>query len=816
MTTPAQSNPRTGMNVDAFREDIKAHLRYTLAGDEYSTTEWDNYRSVVLSVMDRLHDRWIRTRQRHYEQRVKRVYYLSMEYLIGRLMDNMLINLGLQDVAAGAFEELGLDYDKLRETEADAGLGNGGLGRLAACYLDSMATLGVPAIGYGIRYDYGMFNQHIVDGWQVEEPDLWLKYGYPWSVARPQKQYRVRFYGETLSYQNDRGHTQFDWVNTRDVIALAYDTPIPGYKNDKVNHLRLWKAGSSRNFDLDSFNQGNYVEAVRSNLLDENISRVLYPNDKVPAGQELRLKQEYFLVSASIQDALHRFKREFDDLRKIPGQMAIQCNDTHPILAIPELMRILIDEEGLQWEQSWDIVTRTVNYTNHTLMPEALEQWPLSMLSDLLPRHVQIIREIDRRFLNAIDVKSPEDDERKNRMRIISEGLNATVRMGNLGIVGAGKVNGVSNIHSGLMKQTIFRDFYEQFPDKFTNVTNGITPRRWLRQCNRELADLISAHIGEGWITNLSRLKQIEARASDAGFVKRFAEIKHRNKAHLAAHIRDTLGVEVNPSSLFDVQIKRIHEYKRQLLAVLHAITLYNRIKENPAADTTPRTIIFAGKAAPGYRAAKLHIKLINSVAGKINSDPEVGDKLKCLFLPNYSVTLAEKVIPAANLSEQISTAGMEASGTGNMKFALNGALTIGTLDGANIEIRDRVGSENIFIFGHTVDDISAIRNGGYDPHSHYEADPELKKALDQIRDGFFSPGEPELFRPVIDALLNQGDHFMVLADYRPYVEKQAEVEQVFNEPGEWNRRAIINVANMGWFSSDRSIREYCNRIWKV
>jgi starch phosphorylase len=816
MSIDTKTEPRTGMDVDSFREDIKQHLHYTLAKDKHSSTDWDDYRSVVLSVMDRLHDRWIHTQRRQYEEKVKRVYYLSMEYLIGRLMDNTLINLGLQDVAAEAFQNLGLDYDKLREAEIDAGLGNGGLGRLAACFLDSMATLGVPAIGYGIRYDYGIFNQVIENGWQVEKPDLWLQYGYPWSVVRPKVQYNVQFYGETISYQGEDGRTHFDWVNTHDVVALAYDTPISGYRNDFVNHLRLWKAGSTSNFDLKSFNQGEYIEAVRSNLLEENISRVLYPNDKVFVGQELRLKQEYFLVSASIQDALRRFKNEFDDLRKIPEQMSFQCNDTHPNLAIPELMRILMDKEGLRWEQSWDIVTRTINYTNHTLMPEALEQWPLGLLSNLLPRHVQIIREIDRRFLHKIEIHSSADKERKKRMRIISDGMNATVRMGNLGVVGAHRVNGVSQIHSDLMKKTIFRDFYEQFPDKFTNVTNGITPRRWLRQCNRELADLISERIGEEWTTNLSDLKKIEAFADEAEFVEEFAQIKHRNKVRLTEYIRHHMGVEVSPESLFDIQIKRIHEYKRQLMAVLHAITLYNRIKENPQAEVTPRTIIFAGKAAPGYTMAKLHIKLINCVAEKINNDPEVGNKLKCLFLPNYSVSLAEKMIPAANLSEQISTAGMEASGTGNMKFALNGALTIGTLDGANIEIRNQVGEENIFIFGLTVEDIDALRGNGYSPYSYYENNAGLRKVLDQIRDGYFCPHDPELFQPILNALLNQGDYFMVLADYQAYVDKQAQVEQVFNDSDEWNRRAIINVANMGWFSSDRSIEDYCERIWEV
>lgn len=803
------------MDVDSFREDIKQHLHYTLAKDKFSSTEWDHYRSVVMAVMDRLHDRWITTQQNYYQQESKRVYYLSMEYLIGRLMDNMLINLGLQDVAAEAIEDLGFDYDEVREAEVDAGLGNGGLGRLAACFLDSMATLGVPALGYGIRYDYGIFDQDIEDGWQVEKPDMWLQYGYPWSVVRPKKKYSVPFYGEVTAEKDEDGRMHFDWINTHNVTALAYDTPVPGYKNDVVNNLRLWKATSDEGFDLKSFNQGDYIDAVRSNLLEENISRVLYPNDKVFKGQELRLKQEYFLVSASLQDAMNRFKKQFDDFRKIPEQMAVQCNDTHPNLAIPELMRMLMDEEELEWEPAWDIVSKTMNYTNHTLMPEALEQWPLSLMSNLLPRHTQIIREIDRRFLNSVEVKGDSQDK-KNSMRIISNEMDARVRMGNLGIVGAKKVNGVSELHSELMKKTIFKDFAEQFPEKFTNVTNGITPRRWLRQCNRELADLISDRIGNDWVTNLEQLEKVEEYAEDEGFQEEFRAIKLRNKKRLAGYIKDTMGVTVDPHSIFDIQIKRIHEYKRQLMAVMHAIALYNRIKENPDADVEPRTLLFAGKAAPGYTMAKLHIKLINSVAEMVNNDPDVSPKLKVLFLPDYSVSLAEKMIPAADLSEQISTAGMEASGTGNMKFALNGALTIGTLDGANIEIREQVGDDNIFIFGHTVDEIEKLRSEGYNPHEIYESDKELKEVISQIHNGYFNPDQPDLFHPITNALLNEGDYFMVLADFRRYVEKQEQVEENYRDEFDWTRKAIINVANMGHFSSDRSIRDYCERIWEV
>ncbi|MDR8391527.1 glycogen/starch/alpha-glucan phosphorylase [Aliifodinibius sp. S!AR15-10] len=809
-------DPRTGMDVESFKQDIQQHLYYTLAKDKYSSTEWDIYRSVVISVMDRLHDRWIDTQQTYYKQDVKRVYYLSMEYLIGRLLDSMLINLGMQEEAAQAFEEMGLDYDKIREVEVDAGLGNGGLGRLAACYLDSMATLGIPSIGYGIRYDYGIFDQEIEDGWQIEKADLWLQYGYPWSLVRPKVEYPVQFYGESVSHMGDDGELHFEWKNTHDVLAVAYDTPVPGYKNDIVNHLRLWKATASHEFDLKSFNQGDYIDAVRDNMLEENISRVLYPNDKVFKGQELRLKQEYFLVSASVQDAIRRFKKQHDDFRKLPDKVAFQCNDTHPNLAVPELMRILMDIEGLNWDTSWEITSQCINYTNHTLMPEALEKWPISLMENLLPRHTQIIHEINRRFMNEIRANFPDDEERVSRMRIVGEEMNPVVHMGPLGIVAANKVNGVSKIHSDLMKKTIFKDYAELYPDKFTNVTNGITPRRWLKQCNPGLANLITDRIGDEWLTNLDQLQQVEQYAEDADFQEQFDQIKRENKKRLGDYIKKELDIDVNPDSIFDIQIKRIHEYKRQLMAALHVITLYNRIKENPDADVHPRTVIFGGKAAPGYTTAKQHIKLINNIGRKVNNDPEVGDKLKCIFLPNYRVSLAEKMIPAADLSEQISTAGMEASGTGNMKFALNGALTIGTLDGANIEIRNQVGDENIFIFGLEVEDIEKLRHEGYNPIEYYKKNKELKKALDQIREGFFSPEDKDLFQPIINNLLHHGDYFMVLADYESYVEKQEEVEQVYRDKQEWYKRAIINVANMGFFSSDRSIQDYAERIWDI
>jgi glycogen phosphorylase len=808
-------NPRNGMDVDSFREDIKQHLRYTLAKDEYSSTEWDNYRSVVLTVMDRLHDRWIDTQQGYYNNDEKRVYYLSMEYLIGRLLDNMLVNLGMQDVAAEAMNEIGLDYDKVRNAEWDAGLGNGGLGRLAACFLDSMATLGIPAIGYGIRYDFGIFYQQIEDGYQIEKPDLWLRYGNPWDIVRPKIQYNVPFYGHSHAFHDDSGELRFKWENTHDVLAVAYDTPIPGFKNDIVNNLRLWKASSSSSIDLKSFNQGQYIDAVRDTQLNENISRVLYPNDKMFVGQELRLKQEFFLVAASMQDILRRFKKTNDDWRKLPEKVAIQCNDTHPNLAIPELMRFLVDEEGLEWDLAWDITVKTMAYTNHTLLPEALEKWPVSLLRNLLPRHLQIIYEINRRFLQSVQAEIGDDRGKISRLSIVGEGENPVVHMASLGIVGSHKINGVAAMHSDLIKKTLFRDFNELYPDRFTNKTNGITPRRWLRQCNRELADLITDKIGEEWVTDLDQLRKIEKFADDKSFMKKFAKIKQNNKQRMADYIEEKRGIKIDTGSMFDIQIKRIHEYKRQLMLTLYAITRYNQIKANPDMDAVPRTILVAGKAAPGYTQAKLFIKLMNDVGEKINSDPDVNGKLKFLFLENYSVTLAEKMIPSANLSEQISTAGFEASGTGNMKFALNGALTIGTLDGANVEIKEEVGNENIFIFGNTVDDVDHFRREGYNPWDYYNANSDLKQVLDQIRDGFFNE-DKGLFEPIIDSLLNKGDYFLVLADYEAYIDEQAKVDNLFKDQEKWNRMALLNTARVGKFSSDRTIRDYAEEIWDV
>lgn len=806
--------PRKGLDKASIKEGFREHLRYTLAKDEYSKTEWDQYRSVVLAIMDRLHDKWLDTQQKYHNDDAKRVYYISMEFLIGRMLDNALINLGIQEDVREALAEVGINYDELREVESDAALGNGGLGRLAACFLDSMASLGIAGYGYGIRYDYGIFLQKIIDGYQVERPDTWLRFGNPWDVVRPHTLYPVYFYGQSVPYHDEKGNLRFRWENAQKVMAVAYDMPVPGFKNDVVNNLRLWKAASPKSLDLSSFNQGEYINAVRDMQLHENISRVLYPNDKVFVGQELRLKQEYFLVTATLQDIIHRYKKKHSDMRKFHEKVAIQCNDTHPNLAIPELMRILMDYEGFDWDTAWDITTKTIAYTNHTILPEALEKWPVSLMRNMLPRHLQIIYEINRRFLDEVHARFGDDINRVRRMSIISEGEQPSVQMANLGIVGSHKVNGVAALHSQLIVKTIFKDFYEMMPDKFTNKTNGITPRRWLRQCNPELAAAITDKIGEEWTTKLSELKNIDKLATNKTFVKKFAKIKRENKLKLAAYIRDEMNVEINPDSIFDVQIKRIHEYKRQLLLAMHTIALYNRIKANPDAPFTPRTVIIAGKAAPGYTMAKLFIKFINSVGDVINNDPEVGDKLKMVFLPNYSVSLAEKIIPAADLSEQISTAGMEASGTGNMKFALNGAVTIGTLDGANVEIREEVGDENIFIFGLKVEEIDEIRQRGYNPWDHYHASEELRKVVDQIRSGFFTPDQPNLFDAISHTLLDGGDYYMLMADFDAYVQAQKDVEALYGKPDEWFKVAIHNVARIGKFSSDRTISDYASEIW--
>lgn len=793
------------------------HLKFSLAKDEYSATALDCLKSLALTIRDHLVERWIETQQTYYKQDAKRVYYLSMEFLIGRSLGNALINLDLEENADQALSELGYDLEDLKELEFDAALGNGGLGRLAACFMDSMATLELPGYGYGIRYDYGIFFQRIVNGYQHETPDNWLRYGNPWEIERPEYIYVVKFYGQVDQYEDSNGVLRTDWIDTEDVVAMAYDTPIPGYRNNTVNNLRLWAAKATREFNLEYFNHGDYDRAVDEKIQSENISKVLYPKDDFTQGRELRLKQEYFLVSATLQDIIRRYKKTHQqDFNFFPDKVAIQLNDTHPALAITELMRILVDLEGLPWEKAWDITVNTCGYTNHTILSEALEKWKVSLLEHVLPRHLQIIYEINRRFLDNVARMHPGDGDRLQRMSIIEEGGEKRVRMANLAIVGSHSVNGVAALHSEILKNVVFNDFYEIWPERFNNKTNGITQRRWLKLCNPALSNLISEKIGDGWIADLDTLKRLGAFAADAEFQKRWAEVKKQNKERLAHFIKKRHHLELNRESIFDCQVKRIHEYKRQLLNALHIITLYNRIRNNPGATVVPRTVIFAGKAAPGYFRAKLGIKLINSIAHAVNNDPQVGDKLKVIFLPNYSVSLAQKIIPAADLSEQISTAGMEASGTGNMKFALNGALTIGTLDGANIEIMEEVGKDNIFIFGLTAEEVMHLKKTGYDPWHYYHENPELKQAIDMIGEGYFSPSEPNLFHPLLNALFKDGDYFLVLADYAAYVKCQERVNKEYGNQRLWVKKSILNVANMGKFSSDRTIREYAEEIWKA
>jgi starch phosphorylase len=738
-----------------------------------------------------------------------------MEFLTGRLLMNSLTNMGFTEECRGALNELDLDFERIREQESDAALGNGGLGRLAACFLDSMATLGLPGYGYGIRYEYGMFTQRIENGFQVEHPDNWLRYGNPWEFPRPEVLFPVKFGGRVVQFRDEEGDARFHWVDTEDVMAMAYDTPVPGYDTSTVNNMRLWSAKASRDFNLKYFNEGNYIKAVEEKNESENLSKVLYPDDTTLMGRELRLKQQYFFVSASLQDMLLRFTKYHASLDELPDKVAIQLNDTHPSIAIPELMRILLDIHHLDWNRAWDITRRTFSYTNHTLMPEALETWPVSLFETILPRHLQIIYEINSHFLENVRHNCPGDVDILRRMSLIDEEGDRRLRMAHLAIVGSHRVNGVAEIHTKLMKKTIFSDFERLFPGKIINITNGITPRRWLHQANPGLSELISSRIGGGWVRNLSELEKLIPLAADAGFRKQFRMAKLANKERLAEIIKMRLGLSVDPASMFDTQIKRIHEYKRQLLNVLHIITRYNRIRESGSGDLAPRTVIFAGKAAPGYAMAKLIIKLVHSVGDVVNNDPAVGSSLKVIFIPDYNVSNAEKIIPACDLSEQISMAGTEASGTSNMKFGLNGAITIGTLDGANVEIRDEVGDENIFIFGLTTDEVSSLKAGGYNPWEIYQSNADLRKALDMIAGGYFSPDAPDCFRPVFDSL-TRTDSFLLLADYESYIKCQQLADALYSDQEEWSRRAIMNVALMGKFSSDRTISEYAGHVWGV
>jgi starch phosphorylase len=794
-------------------------LTRTLGKNPDSATARDIYDALSLAVREELTLRWLATQRRVANAHVKRVCYFSVEYLPGRSLINALSSLegGLLQEARAALRVMGHDIEDIADQEIDPGLGNGGLGRLAACFLDSLATLHYPAVGYGIRYDYGIFTQVIgTDGAQREIASSWLRLRNVWETPRGNVRYTVKFGGRLEAAENAAPGDMHRWVGTSDIYAIGFDQLIPGNRGPTVNHLRLWSGRAITPFHLDAFNAGDYAAAVQDQLEAKNLSRVLYPDDSTPQGKELRLKQQYFFVSASLQDILATHLSEGRSLASIPDSIAIQLNDTHPTVAIPELMRLLVDERGLTWAESWQISSRVFSYTNHTLLPEALETWPVAMFERLLPRHLQIIYLINRDFLHSVEARYPGDNDRRRRLSIIDDDGDRRVRMAHLAVIGSHRVNGVAQLHSDLMRRHVFSGFADLYPDRFINVTNGIAVRRWLKQSNPGLSALLTERLGSAWENDLEELGRLTGAADDAEFRRQFRGVKRTNKQRLADEIMRRTGMEVSVNSLFDVQVKRIHEYKRQLLNLLYVVTRYRRIRENPRADMVPRTVIFAGKAAPGYAMAKAIVKLINNVARIINADPAVRDKLRVVFLADYDVSLAQKIMPAADLSQQISTAGMEASGTGNMKLALNGALTIGTLDGANIEIRDHVGAENVFIFGLTADEVAARRAAGYVPRRELDGDPELKRTLSLIESGFFSPGRPDDAKPVVDRLLSDGEPFMVLADFAAYVLAQDQVDALYALENEWSYKAIVNCLNMGYFSSDRSIREYADRIWAV
>jgi starch phosphorylase len=806
---------RTGMSVETLRRAFADNLFYLQGKDESTANLRDYYEALAYTVRDRLLRRFIKTGRTYYEENVKVVCYLSAEFLMGRHLENNLINLGMYENMSQVVAESGLNLPDLIEQEPDPGLGNGGLGRLAACFLDSLASLEIPAIGYGIRYEFGIFHQALRDGWQAEVPDNWLKYGNPWEIARPEDSVEIKLGGHTEMYHDEKGHYRACWIPKRQVKAIPYDTPVPGYKTNTVNSLRLWKAEASEEFNFEAFNAGNYDRAVAEKMSSETISKVLYPNDNTPQGKELRLAQQYFFVSASLQDLIRIHLHIHPTLENFHERAAIQLNDTHPAVAVAELMRLFVDEHGMFWDLAWDITQKTLAYTNHTLMPEALERWSVSLFGKMLPRHLEIIYEINHRFLEDVRTWFPDNDELLEKLSIIEENEDKQVRMANLACVGSHAINGVAALHTELLKKDTLKEFARLWPEKFFNKTNGVTPRRWILVSNPELSQLITEKIGDGWLKNLDKMRGIEQYIDDPDFCRRWWEIKRNNKAKLAAYIKKTRNIDVNIDSIFDVQVKRIHEYKRQHLAVLNIIALYNRIKQNPNIDIVPRTFIFGGKAAPGYFMAKLIIKLVNAVAEVVNKDPDVRNRLKVVFLPNFSVSLGQKIYPAADLSEQVSTAGKEASGTGNMKFAMNGALTIGTLDGANIEIREEAGAENFFLFGLTAEEVYKMKADGYEPMQYYQNNRELRGVIDRIAKGDFSYGDEKLFKPIVDALLYH-DPYMLLADYQAYADCQAQVSEAFKDRDKWTRMSILNSARMGKFSSDRTIQEYCREIWHV
>ncbi|MBI1903407.1 MAG: glycogen/starch/alpha-glucan phosphorylase [Planctomycetia bacterium] len=804
---------RTALTVPALKRAILDNLFFIQGKFPAVATRNDYYMAVACTVRDRLLDRWINTARSYYQERSRTVCYLSAEFLLGPQLGNNLINLGIYPQVRQAVEELDLNLDELLDHEPEPGLGNGGLGRLAACFLDSLATRQIPCIGYGIRYEFGIFEQEIVDGWQVERADKWLRLGNPWEIARPEIRLDVKYGGRTEHRRDGDGRLRVYWLPERIVKGTPYDMPVLGYRVNTANLLRLWKAEACECFDLSAFNVGDYYRAVDEKVVSENVTKVLYPNDSFLTGKELRLRQQYFFVSCALQDMIRLFRQRDLKLDCFHEKFAVQLNDTHAAIAVAELMRLLVDEHELDWDAAWGVTTRTFAYTNHTLLPEALEKWPLALFQKLLPRHLEIIFEINRRFLDPVRVRFAGDDDRVARLSLIDEGGERYVRMAHLACVGSHAVNGVSALHTDLLKRHVLRDFHELAPEKFSNKTNGVTPRRFLLLANPRLAALLDDRIGNGWVSQLEELRRLESQVGDPGLRRAWRKVKQANKRDLARYVRQRLGIAVDPQSLFDVHVKRFHEYKRQHLNLLHAITLYNRLRSGGREGFVPRTVFFGGKAAPGYALAKQIIKLIHAVADVVNRDEESGGLLKVVFLPNFNVAGAQRIYPAADLSQQISTAGMEASGTGNMKFALNGALTIGTLDGANIEIRQEVGEENFFRFGLSADEVRGVKARGHCPRQHYESDPELRAAIDLIREGYFSRGDREVFRPLVESLLDH-DPYLVLADYRSYVRAQDEAGRAFQDADRWTRMSILNVARMGKFSSDRAVEEYCRDIW--
>ncbi len=809
-------NTRTAPDVDSVRRSFIDHLQFSRGKDEHTATPLDRYFALALSVRDRLMRRWIQTQQAYYLSDSRRVYYLSLEFLMGKALENNLINLNLYQRAKDALGSIGLELSDLFGEEPDAGLGNGGLGRLAACFLDSMATLQIPGYGYGIRYEFGIFDQDIRDGWQVERPEEWLRYGNPWEVARPEYEVPVAFFGRTEAGIDSQGRYRVRWLDARHVLGTPFDTPIAGYRNGTVNTLRLWRARAHTELDLEDFNRGDYLAAVEDKNVSENISKVLYPNDVTVMGKELRLEQQYFFVACSIHDIVLRHLKVHPDFLSFADKVAIQLNDTHPALAVAELMRVLVDDHEFEWEQAWKTCRRVFGYTNHTLLPEALERWSVDLFERVLPRHLEIIFEVNARFLEQLKLVPELSPGAPARMSLIEEGPVRHVRMANLAVVGSHSVNGVAALHTELLKTDLFKDFNALWPERFNNKTNGVTPRRWMVQSNPELAAMISEVLGPGWETDLTQLRRLEPLADDAAFRRRFREVKRGNKELLAAIIQTENGITVDIDSMFDVQVKRLHEYKRQLLNVFHIVAQYLRMKADPSYAPVPRTYLFGAKAAPGYMMAKWHIKLINAVAEVVNHDINVRNRIAVVFLKNYRVSLAERIFPASDLSEQISTAGKEASGTGNMKFTMNGALTIGTLDGANVEIREEVGAENFFLFGLTVEQVKELNRRGYDPWEYYRQDRELREVIDAIAGDTFSPGQPRLFQPIVDSLLRGGDPYLCLADFASYVQAQEEVSKVYLDPERWSRMAILNVARSAKFSSDRTILEYARDIWDI